>query len=240
MTNRFAQQNPNWKSSKTQTVKKSRAPKKTFTPDDVDPTAAYAMAVDMAKTIGRKFEVIDIEGDFEFYSAADSYLNAYENAIALQTRRPFDFLSDMAAARARFHSLTWGQVKGILNCLRADVERSERVVPPVVKAANEAALTDGMYKLGETIYKLQYNRATGDGRKLYGKRLVVDASVTPAHVSFEYEAGIPKKLTSANKMTIEEAKAFGALYGTCCVCGRTLTDEESIAAGIGPICAGRF
>ena len=27
--------------------------------------------------------------------------------------------------------------------------------------------------------------------------------------------------------------------GRCCVCGRELTDPESIAAGIGPVCAGK-
>jgi hypothetical protein len=40
-------------------------------------------------------------------------------------------------------------------------------------------------------------------------------------------------------MTVEEAKAFGLLYGRCIVCGRTLTDEKSIADGIGPICAAK-
>lgn len=42
------------------------------------------------------------------------------------------------------------------------------------------------------------------------------------------------------KMTEEDARKFGKVYGICCVCGRTLTDEESVANGIGPICAGKF
>ena len=33
---------------------------------------------------------------------------------------------------------------------------------------------------------------------------------------------------------------YGQELGCCGVCGRTLTDEASRAAGIGPICAGRF
>ena len=36
------------------------------------------------------------------------------------------------------------------------------------------------------------------------------------------------------------SRLYGQLIGKCGVCGRTLTDPESIAAGIGPICAGRF
>ena len=33
---------------------------------------------------------------------------------------------------------------------------------------------------------------------------------------------------------------YGQLIGRCCRCHRTLTDDESRAAGIGPDCAGRF
>jgi hypothetical protein len=38
----------------------------------------------------------------------------------------------------------------------------------------------------------------------------------------------------------EEAIHFGKLYGICAICGRLLTDETSIEAGIGPICASKF
>lgn len=36
------------------------------------------------------------------------------------------------------------------------------------------------------------------------------------------------------------AIAYGKLTGTCGVCGRVLEDEESVAAGIGPVCAEKF
>jgi hypothetical protein len=36
------------------------------------------------------------------------------------------------------------------------------------------------------------------------------------------------------------AKAYGIRTGNCCVCGRLLTNEESIDRMIGPICAGRY
>ena len=36
------------------------------------------------------------------------------------------------------------------------------------------------------------------------------------------------------------ARATGKLTGQCCCCGRTLTDPESIEAGIGPICASKW
>ena len=36
---------------------------------------------------------------------------------------------------------------------------------------------------------------------------------------------------------LEAIKKIGLLTGTCCVCGRTLTNENSINEGIGPICS---
>lgn len=39
---------------------------------------------------------------------------------------------------------------------------------------------------------------------------------------------------------LESTAAYGRETGQCGQCGRTLTNPESIAAGIGPICAGRI
>lgn len=36
------------------------------------------------------------------------------------------------------------------------------------------------------------------------------------------------------------AIAYGKATGNCCICSKTLTNPESIAAGIGPVCAGKF
>ena len=53
---------------------------------------------------------------------------------------------------------------------------------------------------------------------------------------FTYEAGLVTKLRPEHKMTIEQAMQWGKLYGVCCICGRVLTNEESIEWGIGPVC----
>jgi len=109
--------------------------------------------------------------------------------------------------------------------------------------ASSPITEDGMYRMPNgAIYKVQFNKAQGDGRRMYAKLLVMERDeyndTWKAH--FEYEKGVVYKLTPEMRMTIEQAKEFGALYGTCCVCGRTLTNEVSIEAGIGPICAGRL
>lgn len=58
--------------------------------------------------------------------------------------------------------------------------------------------------------------------------------------SWEYASGVAYKLTDEHKLTLEEAKKYGQETGVCCMCGRVLTNENSIAEGLGPICAGKF
>ena len=101
--------------------------------------------------------------------------------------------------------------------------------------AQAAAVTEGMYRVDETIFKVQRALAQGSGHT-YAKKLVLGDGYG-AKATFVYAPGALKLLTPEHKMTLAQAKEFGALYGTCCRCGRTLTDEGSIEAGIGPICS---
>jgi hypothetical protein len=94
---------------------------------------------------------------------------------------------------------------------------------------------EGMHQLPNgDIYKVQVAHS-GSGN-LYAKRLVV----TDGDASFEYERGALRLLSASTRMTTAAAAAFGSLYGICCNCGRTLTDETSIARGIGPVCEQYF
>lgn len=57
---------------------------------------------------------------------------------------------------------------------------------------------------------------------------------------WEYAGKAPlSRLTPENKLGDEEAARFGQVYGWCGKCGRVLRNEESKAAGIGPVCAGK-
>ncbi len=104
--------------------------------------------------------------------------------------------------------------------------------PPISQMATERPETvgEGFYKLGDTIFKVQKNLA---GTRLYAK------SLDPNDGRWEYAPGILSGLSPKDQLTKEEAAQFGHLYGRCCICGRTLTNEDSIDAGIGPICAGK-
>lgn len=93
---------------------------------------------------------------------------------------------------------------------------------------------EGMHKVGDRIFKVQV--AVHGSGNLYAKELIEDTNGW----RFEYSSGSVGYLTEKTLMSLEDAKAFGSLYGVCCMCGRILTNESSIADGIGPICAGKF
>jgi len=93
-----------------------------------------------------------------------------------------------------------------------------------------AEFSEGMWTIGERIFKVQESHGSG---RLYAKELIDGR--------FEYAPGALRDLrTKGVKMTLEKAVEYGRLYGICCVCGRTLTDETSVAAGIGPVCSAKF
>lgn len=101
----------------------------------------------------------------------------------------------------------------------------------------EAELEAGMYRKADgRIYKVQ--RAVHGSGRMTAKLLVLGEQGEKA--TFEYQGLATRFVSADERMTLEQAKAFGALYGVCCNCGATLTDEGSIEAGIGPVCAQRF
>lgn len=107
-------------------------------------------------------------------------------------------------------------------------------------------LEDGMYKKDNVIYKVQH-AVHGSGRQ-YAKKLCyfdpdgheARQAGTEGSWEFIYQQGAINTLSPEDRMSLEEAQEFGRIYGVCCRCGRTLTDENSIEAGIGPICASKF
>jgi hypothetical protein len=174
--------------------------------------------------LGRKVEVTDVTE--ELRQAATAWAVAYTGN--------FDFMLDMRADARSRQGLSVGKAKGVLNCWRADVNRR----PKGQAAAPKAEVQDGFYTDGKLVWKVQV-AVHGSGNQ-YAKVLSTESG------SFVYTSGaigiVRKGVADGSvvPLTLEIAKSLGHLYGRCMVCGRTLTDEGSIAAGIGPICAGKF
>lgn len=102
----------------------------------------------------------------------------------------------------------------------------------------------GMYTRDGIIFKVQATR-DGSGR-VYAKKLqacngnrLSEDGTEVVHFEFVYERGAVWSLSPEDRMTEEQAKAFGVQYGICCVCAAPLKDAKSVALGIGPSCKKR-
>jgi len=69
---------------------------------------------------------------------------------------------------------------------------------------------------------------------LYGKVLDTESG------AWEYLPGVKAELAGARLLTLDEAIAISAAIGQCVRCSRTLTAEDSIRRGIGPVCSRAF
>lgn len=106
---------------------------------------------------------------------------------------------------------------------------------PKVATNSVASLSVGMYRTADgTFYRVHESRESG---RLYAKRMVWD--LTEPKPRFEYDRGAIYTLTSADRLSLSDARAWGVETGVCCVCGAFLTDSKSVARGIGPICEGK-
>lgn len=138
--------------------------------------------------------------------------------------------------------LTFAGASKLIDALKEmpDAE-TENLRPTERKSShNPNGVGDGLYQTPDgEIYKVQV--AVHGSGKLYAKRLVeleVPRQLKTGVRTHEFvrEPGALAKLTPEMAMTEEQARAFGKLYGTCCNCGLTLTNEDSIEWGIGPKC----
>jgi hypothetical protein len=121
-------------------------------------------------------------------------------------------------------------LKSIIEAKRAE----QRAAAP-----KKEDLSDGFYSLDDTIYKVVTSKA---GRQ-YAKELVTrkySDEKGDSEREFVYAPGIINRLTPEHALTLEEAEQYGQLYGRCLNCGRVLSNEESIARAMGPVCAGKF
>lgn len=113
-------------------------------------------------------------------------------------------------------------------------------------SAGNLVTEDGWYTKDGEVYKVQ--RAVHGSGNLYAKKLLLhwtgefndNCDKVYDGAAWEYAPGAVRQLRASDKLTLEQAKQFGKLYGVCMCCGATLTNEDSIEAGIGPICAQKF
>lgn len=98
------------------------------------------------------------------------------------------------------------------------------------------ALPEGFYAAGGYFYQVVKSRTSG---KLYAKRW----NTTGVRWEYSMQRWDYRVLTNApdrRLMTQAEAVEIGTSTGVCVICGRKLTDKDSIYNKIGPVCAKRM
>ena len=125
------------------------------------------------------------------------------------------------------------------------IDRALKVARETPKPAAKPRVTEaGMYRNPSTGELFRVQPGKYNPGKLYAKRMVkIEGWTFETHGkkthTFVYEPGLIREIDPAWRMTLEEAKAWGVEFGSCCVCGAFLTNPESVALGIGPVCGGR-
>ncbi len=117
-----------------------------------------------------------------------------------------------------------------------------KAAAPKFTADAVATLEDGIYRYGDTFYKV-YHTVHGANVQVAKVLHLTKAGVDDNgkqlwNGEWEYLGKKPLySLKPEHKLTQEQAKQFGLVYGMCCNCTRDLTREESIYVGYGPTCA---
>lgn len=183
--------------------------------------------------------VIDLGADLPEAPAAVSP----EPEVRQPTQKQYDYakalieqrsLSDEAGERVRWAREAWkagtlsrSQMSDLIDLLR------EQPYKPREGVSAPRPVPEGMHHLNGVIYKVQMSRQSGHR---YAKVLTQDED---GDWTFQYKPGALSRLSEDTLLPHEEAARFGAIYGVCAACARILTDERSIHAGYGPVCAER-
>ena len=92
-------------------------------------------------------------------------------------------------------------------------------------------VTVGAYKKEGIYYSI---RKVRDSEALYALEYV------PSTKEWTKNRSIIRQLVSEDRLTLSDASAFGVATGTCVHCGRTLTLQKSVVAGMGKWCASHY
>lgn len=173
------------------------------------------------------------------------------------TNSTFDYANQMRAAVQQFGHLTEKQLAAVYRCVEKqeqwDRERAAKA-QPAAREVSVQPLVDALERGHNAGLKhptlraegMKFSRAPDTGRNpgaIYVKNddlylgKIVSGKFTK---SFDCTAEKADEIVRVCADPITAAIAFGKKFGLCSVCGRDLSDPESVERGIGPICYGKL
>jgi hypothetical protein len=157
-----------------------------------------------------------------------------------ETENGNEFAGSLLQGLRRYGHLTGGQMSA--------VKRNLHKVSNVKESAMDISSLKGYYAVpnGDTRLKICV-RKPGKNSNWYGWTFVDDGAAYGRRRTYGkqapdgmYQGSIQEELQAILDNPFEAQVAYGHLTGTCGMCGRQLEDEQSIEAGIGPICASKY
>jgi len=140
----------------------------------------------------------------------------------------FNYLVDLKTKNPG--KLSVGQVRGILNCIRAEVLREADVDAVVV-----VMVADGRYAIAID-GKLRFFRVNTPTEGRWAKMTFVNEVFGGGRRDLVRNRQFRQTVLQAISADPDALARYGQELGECGVCGRELTDEQSRAIGIGPVC----
>ncbi len=167
------------------------------------------------------------------------------------------FAASLLSGLKRYGSLTPKQLEAVQRIVREDAERAAAPKPAGVAidvskiaTALQTARQHILYpklRLAGFIFSLAGANSVNAGAvyvksdsDVYLGKIVTADSGPRFFKSRDCTPEVEAQVIAAAADPEAAAVAYGKAYGICACCGRTLTNPESIARGIGPICADRF
>lgn len=186
-------------------------------------------------------------------------LRAAHPAVAgwiIERAPTFEFASSLLDQWRRKNYLSPGQIAAAQRCVdHASVARVEHVADyTVLETSFKRALAAGIKRPGLNVEGLRFTLAGASsanagaiyvktrperGSEEEGQYLgkLMNGKFTGPAAS---DAALSKQVLDVAADPLGRAIAHGKTTGSCAICSRVLHDMESIARGIGPICAKRF
>lgn len=104
-----------------------------------------------------------------------------------------------------------------------------KAAPRKTTEPETTSLPHGVYVADGKLFRVYPGRGSG---RMLAKQIV--------GTNFIYVGLASRFVTLADRLSVEDAAKFGSQFGVCCVCEALLTDPESIALGIGPVCRAKY
>jgi hypothetical protein len=169
----------------------------------------------------------------------------------INANQSFDFAVSLVASMARYGSLTDGQMAAVRRCIARNTERKQADVARVaaapsieigkVEAAFASAIAQGKTnKLFLRLDTFEFKPAKRHPGTIYvteGSEYLGKIVEGKFRATRECGAEREARILAAAADPAAAAIAYGKRWKSCSCCGKTLTDPDSIAAGIGPVCA---